>query len=564
MLDAGVLGLECARERKRAIEVAVEVEAPGTGGCVISCRRVVPHIAGHGGHATYRVIRAIGVVLEVGDQHSARRIDAEEPVHVDVGRRLGLLSTLGHERDGGGDATAAGRRAHARAVTPEPGLDREVGHVEACAVAERHVVVRAIEVDAGTNRCGRRRGRLVRRTRIVVGSVDGSDGIEVRRSAHRRVVDIGRRCHECAAVERCTGSRDRARRGPEHVVPGQIRLSVGVPGQCDAVRPWSCRQAGGCGRGECVRLRREGPGRSGGRARAIACDGVPLVIRTAGQAGPGDRSRSAGRGAVHRSDRLEGAAALQVEIEDELAVGVRLVLPCAAVPSGRVGVDVELVLGWLEGHDAQPSVATVGTILVVGQELVHRLPASVQIGAPTLPRIVAVEDHYHVAIGPDEALPDGLGRVAIGQELRRRAAVVGRIDEEVGRDDCQAVWILLQDPVRPVEGVVGHVELEVQDDEIQAAVREQLVVVLVQAVDRIRHELAQIPAIPAVAEIATRREILVEEAAVAVGRVDVVVTGCEVVGHAVVVERVHGGISALPLDFELVGVLHHVALVGHE
>ena len=57
------------------------------------------------------------------------------------------VRALGHQRDGAGDAAAAGVRADARAVAPEPGLDGEGGGAETGAGAEGDVVVGAVEVE---------------------------------------------------------------------------------------------------------------------------------------------------------------------------------------------------------------------------------------------------------------------------------------------------------------------------------------------------------------------------------------------------------------------------------
>ena len=92
---------------------------------------MVPDVAGHDGDAADRVVEPGGGVLEVGHQHAARGIDAQEAVGVDVERRFGLAERpLVDERDGAGDAAGAGGRADAGAVAPEPGLEREAGHAE--------------------------------------------------------------------------------------------------------------------------------------------------------------------------------------------------------------------------------------------------------------------------------------------------------------------------------------------------------------------------------------------------------------------------------------------------
>ncbi len=79
------LGVEAARQRQRAVEDAVEVQAPGVVGRVVVIAAAVPDVAGHRRDADTGVVRAVGGVLEVGDQHAAGRVDPEEVVHVQVG-----------------------------------------------------------------------------------------------------------------------------------------------------------------------------------------------------------------------------------------------------------------------------------------------------------------------------------------------------------------------------------------------------------------------------------------------------------------------------------------------
>ena len=86
-------------------------------------RDVVPDVAAHDRGAGDRVVGPVGAVLEVGHQLAARGVDAEEPVHVQVGRGLGLRAALGQERDGARDAARAGARADARRGPLEPQLE---------------------------------------------------------------------------------------------------------------------------------------------------------------------------------------------------------------------------------------------------------------------------------------------------------------------------------------------------------------------------------------------------------------------------------------------------------
>ena len=79
------LRLERAAQGERAVEGAVEVEAPGARRRVVGRGGVVPDVAGHGRRAADRVVARRAVLLEVGDEHAGGGVDAEEVVHVDVG-----------------------------------------------------------------------------------------------------------------------------------------------------------------------------------------------------------------------------------------------------------------------------------------------------------------------------------------------------------------------------------------------------------------------------------------------------------------------------------------------
>ena len=167
-----------AGDRERGVQVAVQVESPGT--AAVSGRGVVPDVAGDDCVPDDRVVlsersRPAGPFLEVGDEPVRRGLDAEEVVHVYVGA-VGLRPALCDERNGVGDAAATGVGADAGAFSLEPGLDGESRGAEARGGPEGHVVVRAIEVEcrAGAGRrCGRswcrRRCRRRRRGGVGVG-----------------------------------------------------------------------------------------------------------------------------------------------------------------------------------------------------------------------------------------------------------------------------------------------------------------------------------------------------------------------------------------------------------
>src|SRR6185369_14102147 len=100
------------------------------------------------------------------DELAARSVDAEEVVHVDVGRRLGLGPALGDQRDGAGDAAAAGARPGSAAGPVEPGLQGEHGRVETSRLPEGHVLARAVEGQGARRRPEGYRG-LARRRAVV-------------------------------------------------------------------------------------------------------------------------------------------------------------------------------------------------------------------------------------------------------------------------------------------------------------------------------------------------------------------------------------------------------------
>ncbi len=139
-----------------------------------------------------------------------------------------------------------------------------------------------------------------------------------------------------------------------------------------------------------------------------------------------------------------------------------------------------------------------------------RIAAFVGVRPPALAGVVAVEGEDHVAVRRDELLPDLLRRVAaVGPVRHCRRTLAVLVDVGVRRDDGLAVRVLIQDAVRPRDRLVRHVHLEVEDDEVEVADREQLVVVLVQPVDRVGGELAEVAAVPVEALVSARREVLV-------------------------------------------------------
>ena len=72
--------------------------------------------------------------------------------------------------------------------------------------------------------------------------------------------------------------------------------------------------------------------------------------------------------------------------------------------------------------------------------------------------------------GATELGPDLRGRQAVraGGDARGGARV-RRVQERVRAQDHLAVRIAIDDLVRPLDGVRGHVDLEVDDEEVDAA-----------------------------------------------------------------------------------------------
>ena len=102
-----------------------------------------------------------GALFEISGQEvvATRQTEAEKVVHVHI-RVLGLATTLGDERDRGGQATGPCAGRHARTFALEPQFESEAGRVQAiraCCQTHRDVVVRAVEID------GVAAGRLARR-----------------------------------------------------------------------------------------------------------------------------------------------------------------------------------------------------------------------------------------------------------------------------------------------------------------------------------------------------------------------------------------------------------------
>jgi hypothetical protein len=146
------VGTNGLADDERRVEHAVEVQAPGR--AVVAGGGVVPGPALDHRLASDRVVQpgrgARCAFLEVGHELTARRVDPEVEVHVDV-RAVLLIAALGHQWDRGHAAGPCAVR-DAGAVAVEPGLDRELGQVKCRRVAECHPVVDPVEVEGEVRR----------------------------------------------------------------------------------------------------------------------------------------------------------------------------------------------------------------------------------------------------------------------------------------------------------------------------------------------------------------------------------------------------------------------------
>ncbi len=153
MLDARRLRGDVADD-EGLVEDTVEIEPPGR--AVVRCRDVVPGVGRQRRGADDGVVGAAGGVLEVAGELAARRVDAEEVVHVQVGRRIDLGPTLGDQRDGAGQAADAGVGGDAAAGPVDPRLEGEGRAVEPARRPERDVLAGAAEPEGRAADGGRR------------------------------------------------------------------------------------------------------------------------------------------------------------------------------------------------------------------------------------------------------------------------------------------------------------------------------------------------------------------------------------------------------------------------
>ena len=184
---------------------------------------------------------------------------------------------------------------------------------------------------------------------------------------------------------------------------------------------------------------------------------------------------------------------------------------------------------------------------------------------------VTVHHQEDGAAGLHQLGPDVLPAVAAIEAVHLAGDVAAVADVAVGRQDRPPLRVGGEHLLRPVEGVVGCVELQVEQQEIHAAGAEQGVVVHVLPVDRVQPELvvAQVAPVgrgrrvPGRAGVPRGREVLLVQGRVAGGEVEVVVAGKDGVGYAGSVQHRHGFRGALPLA-DGGGEAHQISQVGHE
>jgi hypothetical protein len=144
VLDAVVARNEGAH-RQLSVLVTVEVQPPP--GAVEGRGDVMPFaVSSDRGNALHRVVPAIGPILEVGDEHAARRIDAEEIIHVGVAV-VGLGDPLGDDGDSLQQPVGARVDACPASLTPDPGFEGEDLRPQVRRAPERDVRVGPVEID---------------------------------------------------------------------------------------------------------------------------------------------------------------------------------------------------------------------------------------------------------------------------------------------------------------------------------------------------------------------------------------------------------------------------------
>jgi hypothetical protein len=189
VLDARGLRRVPRAERDRVLEHAVQIETERRP--VERRRGVIPRVVQQGRRTREGMVQSRrdlpGPFLEVDGETARRAVDAEEEVHVQVAS-FRLSASLANERNGLRDAPRPGGRHDSRAGALEPNLDRERGDAQARRRAERHGLVRSIELQRGLTLREDRGGQKEEKERQGDPREDGSAG-------HRHGLrSVGRRC----------------------------------------------------------------------------------------------------------------------------------------------------------------------------------------------------------------------------------------------------------------------------------------------------------------------------------------------------------------------------------
>ena len=201
-------------------------------------------------------------------------------------------------------------------------------------------------------------------------------------------------------------------------------------------------------------------------------------------------------------------------------------------------------------HEAEVAEAPLGEALVVEQHLGHgavRGAVAVVIEfihARVSVVVVAAHDRAHVRVGRDDFVVD---------PLRDRAEATGREHVLVKLDEGDALGILLEHLVHPLDLFIARAPSHVQDDVVLAPGADEVVVA---AVVLVATAVPRVAAVTALAEVFAVLRIVV-------GVVANVVVACEnAIGELRVVERFVGLICADPA-LGIVDLVDDVARVEH-
>jgi len=241
----------------------------------------------------------------------------------------------------------------------------------------------------------------------------------------------------------------------------------------------------------------------------------------------------------------------------KLTVGVGL----EPIQGRRIRPHLDLPAGRHETNNPQPAVAAVLPLLIVGQHLQHAGPGVVFRHLMVFGRHVAAEYQEDLRPAANELLPDLFAGVAVFSVLPSgvAAAAVPAPQINVRRDDRRTRRVLIEHALCPFQRVVRRIHLQMQDDEVHPAAREQLV--RVEAVRRRPAVPRSAPEPPPGVEMPEKhRRDALPHPIVAV--VIVIADGYPVGHHAVKNRHRLGG--HLPLRGRLAPILNQIAHMRDE